>query len=165
MIQGKEGRPRSLTRPRSLINPCSESWDLHQEEGGAEETKRLYFLPPIFGYEERVEEGVRGGKERKGYLFLLLVHVFKMCYKGLRQRRKERRSNLRPLKYNKTLAGLAEIVSAHGSAITSRQPTLCYFQGPGRCVGIILELMLTTTVKIATSTDMCLHLVSRKYSV
>lgn len=69
------------------------------------------------------------------------------------------------LKYKKTLADRAEIVSAYRSAIASHQPTLFYFQGPGSCVGIILKFMLTATVKIATSTDMCSYFVSRKYSV
>lgn len=45
------------------------------------------------------------------------------------------------------------------------QPTAFYFKVLGRCLGIILKFMLTTTVKIAAFTDMCLHLVSRKCTV
>lgn len=89
------------------------------------------------------------------------------CYKILQSPQAEEtgeEKQLKTLKYKKTSEDLAKIVSADYSAINSHQRMLFFFffKGPGRCVGIILKFMLTTTVKIATSTDLCLHLVSRK---
>lgn len=57
----------------------------------------------------------------------------------------------RTLKQQRTLEDLAKTVDADYSAMSSHQPTHPYLKGLSRCVGVILNFMLTTTVKIATS--------------
>lgn len=57
-------------------------------------------------------------------VFFLLLHVFKMCHKGLRQRREEGSSN--PRLFMRRCSKDESVTSSH-------QPTLFYFEGLVRC--------------------------------
>lgn len=157
--EGKEGQ-EVLMGP-GFLPP---SWDLGSLIWGGESWEEEPCLPPSYLWLLREELRIRcrGREECQGCLFLPLLHVFKMCCKGLRLRRKELRGSLRLFQVQKDLGRLSVLTI---QPCFSHQPTAFYFKGLGRCLGVILKFMLTTTVKIAAFTDMCLHLVSRKCSV